>query len=49
MHHRFNLEENVNYMEEEDLNRIFLDTWDRFPNIYDIYDNNDEDAITFIT
>ena len=24
-------------------------TWDRFPNIYDIYDTNDEYSMTFMT
>ena len=37
-------------MGEEESNRSFLDTnWARFPNIYDIYDTNDEDAMTFMT
>ena len=49
IHHRFNLEGNVTYMGEEYSNGSFLDTWARFPNIYDIYDTNDEDAMTFIT
>ena len=48
MHHRSNLEGNVTYMEEEGSNGSFLDTWARFPNIYDIYDTNDEDAMTFM-
>ena len=49
MHHRSNLEGNVTYMEEEESNGSFLDTWDRFRNIYDIYDTNDEDAMKFMT
>ena len=46
MHHRLNLEGNVTYMGEEESNGIFLDTWARFPNIYD---TNDEDAMKFMT
>ena len=46
MHHRSNWEGNATYMEEEESNGIFLDTWARFPNIYD---TNDEDAMTFMT
>ena len=49
MHHRSNLEGNVTYMGEEESNGSFLDTWARFPNIYDIYDTNDEDAMKFMT
>ena len=49
MHHRSNWEGNVTYMEEENSNGIFLDTWARFPNIYDIYDTNDKDAMEFMT
>ena len=48
MHHRSNLEGNVTYMGEEESNGSLLDTWVRFPNIYDIYDNNDEDAMKFM-
>ena len=36
-------------MEEEESNGSFLDTCTRFPNIYDIYDTNDEDVMTFMT
>ena len=36
-------------MGEEEKNGSFLDTWARFPNVYDIYNSNDEDAITFMT
>ena len=36
-------------MGEEELNGSFLDTWDRFPNIYDICDTNDEYAMKFMT
>ena len=32
-------------MGEEESNGIFLDTWARFPNIYD---TNDEDVMTFM-
>ena len=49
MHNRLNLEGNVTYMGEEESNGSFLDTWDRFPNIYDIYDTNDEYAMKFMT
>ena len=45
MHHRSNLEGNVTYMGEEVLNGSFLDTWAKFPNIYD---TNDEDAMKFM-
>ena len=48
MHNRSNLEGNVTYMGEEESNGSFLDTWARFPNIYVIYDTNDEDAMTFM-
>ena len=48
MHHHSNLEVNVTYMREEESNGSFLDTWDRFPNIYDIYDTNDEYSMTFM-
>ena len=41
----YNLEGNVTYMGEEESNRSFLDTWARFPNIYD---TNDEDVMTFM-
>ena len=47
--HRSNWEGNVTYMEEEESNGSFLDTWARFPNIYDIYDTNDEYAMKFMT
>ena len=47
--HRSNWEGNVAYMGEEESNGRFLDTWARFPNIYDIYDTNDEDAMEFMT
>ena len=36
-------------MGEEESNGNFLDIWARFPHIYDIYDTNDEDAMTFMT
>ena len=36
-------------MGEEESNGSILDTWDRFPNIYDIYDTNDEDDMKFMT
>ena len=36
-------------MGEEELNGNFLETWARFPDIYDIYDTNDEDAMIFMT
>ena len=36
-------------MGEEESNGSFLGTWARFPNIYDIYDTNDEYAMTFMT
>ena len=36
-------------MGEEESNESFLDTWARFPNIYDIYDTNDEDDMKFMT
>ena len=49
IHNRSNLEVNVTYMGEEESNGSFLGTWARFPNIYDIYNNNDEDAMTFMT
>ena len=49
MPRRFNWERNLTYMEEEESNGSFLDTWARFPNIFDIYDTNDEDAMTFMT
>ena len=49
MHNRSNLEGNVNYMGEEESNGSFLDIGARFPSIYDIYDTNDEDAMTFMT
>ena len=45
MPHRSNWEGNVIYMGEEESNGSFLDTWARFPNIYD---TNDEDSMTFI-
>ena len=41
MHNQSNLEGNVTYMGEEESKGSFLDTWARFPNIYD---TNDEDA-----
>ena len=44
MHHRSNFE--GNYMGEEESNGSFLDTWARFPNIYD---TNDEDEMAFMT
>ena len=46
MHHSSNLEGNVTYMGEEESNGSFLDTWARFPNIYDIYDKY---AMPFMT
>ena len=49
MHRRSNLEGNVTYMGEEESNGSFLDTWAGFPNIYDIYDTIDKDAMTFMT
>ena len=36
-------------MGEEESNGRFLDTWDIFPNIYDIYETNDEDTMKFMT
>ena len=45
MHHRLNLEGNVTYRGEEESNWSFLDTWVRFPNIYD---TNDEYAMKFM-
>ena len=36
-------------MGEEESNGSFLDTWAIFSIIYDIYDTNDEDAMTFMT
>ena len=48
MPHRSNWEVNVTDMGEEESNGSFLDTWDRFPNIYDIYDSNDEYAMKFM-
>ena len=36
MHNRSKLEGDVAYMGEEESNGSFLDTWARFPNIYDI-------------
>ena len=36
-------------MGEEESIGSFLDFWDRFPNIYGIYDTNDEDGMTFMT
>ena len=49
MLHMLNWEGNVTYMGEEETNGSFLDTWARFPNIYGIYDTNDEDAMKFMT
>ena len=49
MPHRLNWEGNVAYMGEEESNGSFLHTWDRFPNISDIYDTNDEDDLKFMT
>ena len=49
MHNRYNWEGNVTYMEEEESNASFFDTWTRFPNIYNIYDTNDEYAMKFMT
>ena len=49
MPHRSNWEGNVTYMGEEESNWSFLDTWDRFPNIYDIYDTNDGYSMTVMT
>ena len=46
--HISNWEGNVTYMGGEESNGRCLDTWARFPNIYDIYGTNDEDAMTFI-
>ena len=46
MHHRSNWEGNVTYMGEEKSNGSSLDIWARFSNIYD---TNDEDAMTFMT
>ena len=36
-------------MGEEESNGSLLDTWARFPSIYDIYDTNDEDAMKTMT
>ena len=44
--HRLNWEGNVTCMGEEESNGCFLDTWGRFPNIYD---TNDEDTMKFMT
>ena len=49
MPHRSNWEGNVTYMGEEESNGSLLDTWVRFPNIYDIYDTKNEDAMTVMT
>ena len=49
MPHRSNWEGNVTYMGEKESNGSLLDTWSRFPSIYDIYDTNDEDVMTFMT
>ena len=46
--HSLNWEGNVTYMGEEESNESFLDTWARFPNIYDIYDTNDKYAMIFM-
>ena len=46
MHHTSNFEENVTYIGHKESNGSFLDTWARFPNIYD---TNDEVAMTFMT
>ena len=46
MTHRSNWEGNVTYMGEEESNGSFLDTWARFPNIYD---TNDEEDMRFMT
>ena len=45
MPHRSNWEGNVTYMGEEESNGSFLDTWARFPNIYD---TNDKDDMKFM-
>ena len=45
MPHRSNWEGNVTSMGEEESNGSFLDTWARFTNIYE---TNDEDALTFM-
>ena len=49
MDHSLNFKGNVTYIGEKESNGSFLDTWDRFPNSYDIYDTNDKDAMTFMT
>ena len=49
MHNRSNLEGNATYMGEEESNGSFLDTWARFPNIYDIHGTNDEDSMISMT
>ena len=49
MSHISNLEVNLTSMEEEESNGSLLDTWTRFPNIYDIYDTNDKYIMTFMT
>ena len=49
IHNSSNLEGNVTYMGEEESKGSFFDTWARFPNIYDINDNNDEYDMTFMT
>ena len=47
MPNRSDWEENVICMGEEESNGSFLDTWARFPNIYDIYNTIDEDTLTY--
>ena len=39
----------VIYMEEEEPNGSFMDTWLDSPYIYDIYDINDRDSMTIMT
>ena len=36
-------------MGEKEANGTFMDTWLDSPYIYDIYDTNDEDSMTFMT
>ena len=47
--HRYNLGLIVTYMGEEEPNVSFKDTWLDSSYIYDIYDTNDGDSMTFMT
>ena len=44
-----NFEGNLAYIVEEESNGSFLESWVRFPNIFDIYGTNDEDYMKFMT